>query len=107
MCLMTESREEIMPSKNVFEDLGFAKDEARDLKQRADAMGAIREYIEEQGYTQKEVAKITGLTQPNVSNLLTNKIDLFSLDRLVRVAKAFDAEVTVAFMFPDRSTRDR
>lgn len=107
MCLMTESREEIVPSKNVFKDLGFPRDEARDLKQRADAMGAIREYIEEQGYTQKEIAKITGLTQPNVSNLLTNKIDLFSLDRLVRIAKAFDAEVIVEFEFPLRSTKDR
>lgn len=90
-------------AQNVFEDLGFAKDEARDLKQRADAMGAIREYIEEQGFSQKEVAKITGLTQPNVSNLLTNKIDLFSLDRLVRIAKSLDAEVIVEFRFPGQN----
>lgn len=87
-------------AQNVFEELGFPQEEARDLKQRADAMGAIREYIEEQGYSQKEVAKITGLTQPNVSNLLNNKIDLFSLDRLVRIAKSLKAEVKVEFKFP-------
>lgn len=45
---------------------------------------------------------MTGLTQPNVSNLLNNKIDLFSLDRLVRIAKSLKAEVRVEFKFPAR-----
>lgn len=41
------------------------------------------------GITQKEAARLLGITQPRLSLLLKRKIELFSLDALVnRVARA-------------------
>jgi predicted XRE-type DNA-binding protein len=41
-------------SKNVFDDLGFAPEEALNLKIRADLMLNIKRYIQSQGWTQKK-----------------------------------------------------
>lgn len=87
-------------AQNVFEDLGFAPEEAKDLYLRAKAMRLIQVHIESQNYSQKRVAEISGLSQSDVSNLLNSKIERFSIDRLLRIAESFDAEITLDFKFP-------
>lgn len=42
----------------------------------------IRDFIESQGWTQKEAAKKLGVSQPRISNILNGKIDKFTLDCL-------------------------
>ena len=54
---------------NVFVDLGFDAEEAANLKIRADLMLDIRQYIQDQGWTQVEAAAFFGETQPRISNL--------------------------------------
>ena len=74
----------ITPSSgNVFRDLGFAEDEAEHLRVRSTLMIAVRKLIEERSLTQAEAAKLFGVTQPRISNLVRGRIDLFSIDTLI------------------------
>jgi predicted XRE-type DNA-binding protein len=70
-------------SGNVFRDLGFRAEEAESLRLRADLMVQIRRLIEGRKLTQAAAAKMFGVTQPRVSDLVRGKIDLFSIDTLV------------------------
>lgn len=49
-------------SGNVFRDLGFADDEAENLRVRADLMISLSKLIESRGLTQAQVAKLLGVT---------------------------------------------
>lgn len=73
-------------SGNVFLDIGFDKDEAENLKLRAELMMRIEDYYEKSGMTQAKAAKALGLTTPRFNALLKGKITLFSLDALVNIA---------------------
>lgn len=74
---------------NVFEDLGFAPEEALNLKIRADLMLTIKHFIQAKGWTQKQAAVFFGETQPRISDLMNGDIERFSLDKLViMIAKA-------------------
>jgi predicted XRE-type DNA-binding protein len=74
----------ITPSTgNVFRDLGFSHDEAEHLLIRSDLMIAVQKALERRGVKQAEAARILGVTQPRVSDLLRGRIDLFSTDALI------------------------
>jgi predicted XRE-type DNA-binding protein len=45
--------------------------------------------------TQAEAAKIFGMTQPRISNLMRGKIDLFGMDMLVNMLAAAGLRVTL------------
>jgi predicted XRE-type DNA-binding protein len=83
-------------SDNVFEDLGFAVEEAANLKVRADLMLDLRRYIQERGWTQEEAATFFGETQPRISNLLKGEISRFSIDKLINLLARAGLEVHVA-----------
>ena len=70
-------------SGNVFLDIGFSPDEANNLMLRSQLMSRVREAA--QGATQREAAKLFGITQPRLNDLLRGKIDKFSLDALVNM----------------------
>jgi predicted XRE-type DNA-binding protein len=73
-------------SGNVFRDIGFDRDEAENLKLRAELMMRIEDFYEKSGMTQAQAAKAVGLTTPRFNALLKGKITLFSLDALVNIA---------------------
>jgi predicted XRE-type DNA-binding protein len=75
----------IQGSDNVFEDLGFAPEEATNLKIRADLMLDLRQYVQERGWTQAEAAVFFGETQPRISNLMKGEISRFSIDKLINM----------------------
>ncbi len=70
-------------SGNVFKDVGFSTEEAGHLRVRADLMVALEKAIARRGLTQGQAAKLLGVTQPRVSDLLRGRIDLFSVDTLI------------------------
>ncbi len=70
-------------SGNVFKDLGFP--EAENLKLRSELMIKIENFVEKNGLTQQEAARVLGITQPWLKLLLKGKIDKFSLDALVNM----------------------
>jgi predicted XRE-type DNA-binding protein len=73
-------------SRNVFLDLGFPEEEARNLLLRSQIVICIEQFVERSGLTQARVATRLGLTQPRLNALLKGKIDEFSLDALVNTA---------------------
>ncbi len=72
-------------SDNVFRDLGFTGEEAENLRIHAELMIQIRRVIAARKLTQAAAAKLLGVTQPRVSDLVRGKIDLFRIDALVNM----------------------
>jgi len=68
---------------NVFRDLGFATEEAANLKVRSDLMIRLSQLIDSRGLTQADAATLFGVTQPRISDLVRGKIDRFSIDTLI------------------------
>lgn len=84
----------ITPSSgNVFRDLGFSREEAEHLLVRADLMIQVQKLITSRRLKQKVAAKILGVTQPRVSDLLRGRIDLFSTDALIDILARLGAQV--------------
>ncbi len=73
-------------SDNVFCDIGFDKDEAGNLKLRAELMMRIEDCYRESGASQAAMAEALGLTTPRFNALIKGKIGLFNLDALVNIA---------------------
>jgi predicted XRE-type DNA-binding protein len=48
-------------------------------------MAALIDAIEKRALTQAGAAKLLGITQPRVSDLMRGKIQLFSIDTLVKL----------------------
>ncbi len=83
-------------SGNVFADLGFDADEAANLQMRSTLMIALRKRLTLLGATQAEAARLLGVSQPRVSDLLRGKIERFSVDTLIKMLGQLGAEVRVS-----------
>ena len=83
---MTEKLKYTRGSDNIYLDLGFEKNEAENLKLRADLMIGVIKFYRNAGLTQAEDAKVLGVTQPRLNSLLKGKIRQFSLDALANIA---------------------
>jgi len=96
-------------SGNVFRDLGFLgqEAEAESLRLRADLMVQVRRLIEDQKLTQTAAAKMLGVTQPRVSDLVRGKIDLFSIDTLVDMLARAGIRVALRIHRSSSSRRPR
>src|SRR6185295_14283842 len=80
---------------NVFSDLGFSEDEAENLKIRSDLMIELTKLIKAKELTQAAAAKLLGVTQPRISDLMRGKIDRFSVDTLIEMLGHAGAQVSV------------
>ena len=72
-------------SGNVFRDLGFSPAEAEHLRVRAELMIAIEKLIGRRKLTQAQAAKLLGVTQPRISDLVRGRLHRFSIDALVEM----------------------
>ena len=68
---------------NVFRDLGLGPKASENLLIRAQLMIEIEKYIQKERITQAKAAKLFGVTQPRISDLIRGKIHLFSVDTLI------------------------
>ncbi len=82
---MKEKLSIVVGSDNVFRDLGFSEAEAQNLLLRADLTIHIRRIISKLGITQAEAAKLSGITQPRMNDLVKGRTEKFTLDALVNV----------------------
>jgi len=80
---------------NVFREIGFPPEEAANLKVRAMLMVEIEKYLRVKGLTQKAAAKLFGVTQPRISDLIRGKIGLFSVDTLIAMSSHAGLKVEV------------
>ena len=90
--------EHITPSGgNIFSDLGFTGEEAENLKIRSTLMIEIHRIIQRRDLRQREAARLFGVSQPRISELVHGKIDQFSIDSLVNMLAhaGFRVEVSV------------
>ncbi len=88
----------IKSSGNVFIDLGFPPEEAEILAMRSNLMCELERLIAERRWTQAEAAKILGIGQSRVSDLVRGKWDKFSLDMLIILMTRAGRKVDLAVM---------
>jgi len=80
-------------SKNVFADLGFPDAETHLLK--AELMSRVQDILEEKKLTQTEAAKITGVSQPDLSRMLKGRFRDVSVERIMRMLTKLGCEVDI------------
>mgnify|MGYP001065741075 FL=1 len=73
---------------SVWDAIEDTPEEAENMKLRSVLMMALKNHIARVGMSQSQAAKLFGVTQPRVSDLMRGKIDLFALDALVNMATA-------------------
>jgi predicted XRE-type DNA-binding protein len=71
---------------SVWDAIEDTPEEAENMKLRSTLMTALKEHIIRSGMNQLESAKLFGVTQPRISDLMRGKINLFGLDVLVNMA---------------------
>ncbi|SEC12519.1 transcriptional regulator, XRE family [Rhizobiales bacterium GAS188] len=84
-----------MGSENVFADLGFPNPEEHLLK--AQLVHKISTVMKERKLTQVEAARIIGVKQPDISNLVRGQFRVVSVEKLMHylVALGHDVEIVV------------
>ena len=85
-------------SGNVFVDLGIPPEEAEILAMRSNLMCELERLIAERQWTQAEAAKILGIGQSRVSDLVRGKWDKFSLDMLITLMTRAGRKVELAVL---------
>ncbi|CAB3829060.1 MULTISPECIES: helix-turn-helix domain-containing protein [Achromobacter] len=78
---------------NVLHDLGF--DDAADLTTQAQLAIKLNDLIDQRQLTQAQVAALTGMTQPKVSQIRRYQLQNISLERLMRALVALDQHVEI------------
>jgi predicted XRE-type DNA-binding protein len=80
---------------SVWEAIEDTPAQAENMKLRSAMMMALSDHIAREGLSQSQAAKLFGVTQPRVSDLMRGKIALFSLDTLVNMLAAAGLHVEV------------
>jgi predicted XRE-type DNA-binding protein len=88
-------REHYESSGNVFKDLGKSDVEANNLFMRSKLMIAIKKIIKANGWTQAQAAKEIGVARPRIAELCSGRIDLFTLDTLIKYLNKLGKQVTL------------
>lgn len=78
---------------SVWDAIENTRQEAENMKLRSTLMMALEKYIHRTGLSQSQLAKLFGITQPRVSDLIRGKINLFSLDALINMAASAGLQV--------------
>ncbi|MBK6599224.1 MAG: XRE family transcriptional regulator [Proteobacteria bacterium] len=78
---------------NVWDAVEDMAEAAENMKLRSVLMLALRNHINRTKMSQADAARLFGVTQPRVSDLMRGKINLFGLDALVNMAAAAGLQV--------------
>ena len=79
---MARKKTEVEPGTgNVFADLGFLDAKERTLK--VELAVEVNRILAARGLAQERAAKVLGLRQPHVSDLVRYRLDRFSVERLM------------------------
>jgi predicted XRE-type DNA-binding protein len=71
---------------SVWDAIEDTPEAAENMKLRSSLMMALKTHLVRTGLSQPQAARLFGITQPRVSDLMRGKIELFSLDALVNMA---------------------
>jgi predicted XRE-type DNA-binding protein len=100
---MSKLPEHEASSGNVFADLGLPN--ADELLLKAQIVTEISRLMKLKKLTQANAAKLTSITQPDLSNLLRGKFRGFSIERLLLMLTAFGRDVEVVVWPAGRSKK--
>lgn len=70
------------------------------MKLRSVLMRALKQHITRVKMSQAEAARLLGVTQPRVSDLMRGKINVFGLDALVNMAAAAGLHIEMRVLEP-------
>lgn len=73
---------------SVWDALEDTPEEAENMKLRSVLLTALKNHLIRTEMSQMQAAKLFGVTQPRISDLMRGKINLFGLDALVNMATA-------------------
>ncbi len=93
---------------SVWEAIEDTPQQAASMRARAELMMAMQSWVKASGKTQAEAARLFGITQPRMSDLMRGKISLFSLEALIDMATVagLDPHVTIKKPKVARKRRD-
>ncbi len=80
---------------SVWEAIEDTPAEVENMKLRSELMMALKKHIARTEMSQAQAAKLFGVTQPRVSDLMRGKINLFGIDALVNMAAAAGLHVEI------------
>jgi predicted XRE-type DNA-binding protein len=81
---------------SVWDAIEDTPEKAENMKLRSSLMIVLKEHLAGTGLSQAQIAKLFGVTQPRVSDLMRGKIDVFGLDALVNMAAAAGLRVKLS-----------
>ncbi|MDO9611351.1 MAG: helix-turn-helix domain-containing protein [Serpentinimonas sp.] len=73
---------------SVWDAIEDTPEAAENMKLRSVLMAALKNHLTRSKMSQAQAAKLFGVTQPRISDLMRGKINLFGLDALVNMATA-------------------
>jgi predicted XRE-type DNA-binding protein len=73
---------------SVWDAIEDTPEEAENMRLRSVLMTALKSHLARTEMSQAQAARLFGVTQPRVSDLMRGKINLFGLDALVNMATA-------------------
>jgi predicted XRE-type DNA-binding protein len=85
---------------SVWDAIEDTTEEAENMKLRSTLMTALKQHIVRVKMSQAEAAKLLGVTQPRVSDLMRGKINVFGLDALVNMAAAAGLHIEMRVLEP-------
>ena len=91
--------------KNIFEDLGFSREEGAALKLKTDLHTEIVKCANR--YSQGQLQAILDESQPRVSDLMRGKMSKFSLEMLVIYAERLGLHTEIRTTAPRKRARAR
>ena len=71
---------------SVWDAIEDTPEEAENMKLRSILLTALKNHVTRSKMSQAQAARLFGVTQPRVSDLMRGKINLFGLDALVNMA---------------------
>jgi len=80
-------------SENIFADLGLP--DAEEYNAKAQLALSIRRVIRSRGMTQKAAALQTGVHPPDMSNVVTGRLEGIGLERLASILNRLDQDVEI------------
>lgn len=81
--------------KSVWDAIENTTEDSENMKLRSKLMMALKTRLHKLELTQAEAAKLLGITQPRISDLMRGKISLFGLDALVNMVIAAGLHVEI------------
>ena len=88
-------------SGNIFADLGFGTEEAKEELLKAQLGAEIFRILKHRKLTHTEAARTLAVKQSEISRLRSGKFSYYSVERLLRFLERLNCEVSIHIAWPE------